>query len=158
MYFQFKYIFIIIYKFTTLNKKNKKYIPYIIFLTTIYTFLNITSAFYFKLLLNNAIEYNILDNVYIVTKFIIIVMILKEMSNHLKNITLLKWSEMLDEELTTNILRRLMFLPYLYYNNRTVGEITSRMKDLANIKLFLTSLFSSITTDIVLIMIFLYFL
>ncbi len=139
-------------------KKNKKYIPYIIFLTTIYTFLNITSAFYFKLLLNNAIEYNILDNVYIVTKFIIIVMILKEMSNHLKNITLLKWSEMLDEELTTNILRRLMFLPYLYYNNRTVGEITSRMKDLANIKLFLTSLFSSITTDIVLIMIFLYFL
>ena len=46
-------------------KKNKKYIPYIIFLTTIYTFLNITSAFYFKLLLNNAIEYNILDNVYI---------------------------------------------------------------------------------------------
>ena len=28
MYFQFKYIFIIIYKFTTLNTKNKKYIKY----------------------------------------------------------------------------------------------------------------------------------
>ncbi len=138
-------------------KKNKKYIPYILLLTIIYTFLNITGAFYFKLLLNNAIEYSILENIYVVTKFMIIIFILKAISSYLKSLTLLKWSEMLDEELTINVIRRLVFLPYLYYNNRTVGEVISRMKDLINIKLFLASLFSYFTTDLILIIIFIYF-
>lgn len=138
-------------------RKNKKYIPYILLLTIIYTFLNITGAFYFKLLLNNAIEYSIIENIYVVTKFTIIIYVLKELSSYLKNLTLLKWSEMLDEELTTNVIRRLVFLPYLYYNNRTVGEVISRMKDLTNIKLFLSSLFSYFTTDLILIVIFIYF-
>lgn len=143
---------------TRFINKNKKYIPYIIILTIIYTFLNITSAFYFKLLLNNAVYLNILDNVFVVTNFMIVITLLKELSNYLKNLTLLKWDEMLDEYLTMNVLKRLIFLPYLYYNNRTVGEIISRMKDLTSIKTFLANLFSSISTDVILIIIFMYFL
>ncbi len=139
-------------------KKNKKYIPYILLLTIIYTFLNITSTFYFKLLLNNAIEYSIIENVFVITKFIVIVFFLKEMCLYLKSLNLLKWSEMLDEILTINVLKRLVFLPYLYYNNRTVGEVISRMKDLSNIKLFLSNIFSFLTTDLILVIIFLYFI
>ena len=134
-------------------QKNKKYIPYIILLTIIYFFTNIVTVFYFKLILNKAINYNIINNVYIISKFMIVFYLFKEITSYLKSITLVKWSELLDETLTKNVLKRLMFLPYLYYKNRTTGEVISRIKDLAIIKDFLADFFSTFIINSILLLI-----
>ena len=134
-------------------QKNKKDIPYIILLTIIYFFTNIVTVFYFKLILNKAINYNIISNVYIISKFMIVFYLFKEITSYLKSITLVKWSELLDETLTKNVLKRLMFLPYLYYKNRTTGEVISRIKDLAIIKDFLADFFSTFIINSILLLI-----
>lgn len=137
-------------------KANKKYIPYIFILSFIYFFLNIITAFYFKMLLNKAINYSIIQNVVFLLKIFLVMTIIKDISLYLKNLTLLKWSELLDEKLTKSILKRLMLLPYLYYKNRTTGEVVSRIKDLEVIKSFLIKFFSSFILDSILIFIFMY--
>lgn len=137
-------------------KNHKKYIPYIILLTGIYFFTNIISMFYFKLLLNKAIDYSIVDNVYFISGFILVLYFFKEVTFYLKNVTLLKWSELLDEELTKNVFKRLILLPYLYYHNRTTGEVLSRIKDLSTIKNFLAKFFSVFIIDFVLVLIFIF--
>lgn len=139
-------------------KDHKKYIPHILILTGIYFITNIISAFYFKLLLNKAINYSMIENVFFISKVMLLVFLLKEVSLYLKNLTLLKWSELLDEELTKNVLKRLMLLPYLYYKNRTTGEVISRMKDLEEIKTFLIKFFSFFIMDSILILLFLFLL
>lgn len=139
-------------------KNNKKYIPYILLLTIIYFFLNICSAFYFKLLLNKAINYNIIQNVFLISKIMLTVLVMKEVTLYLKNLTLLKWSELLEEKLTNHVLKKLMLLPYLYYRNRTTGEVISRIKDLEIIKSFLTKFFSYFIIDSILIITFIYIL
>lgn len=139
-------------------KNNKKYIPYIVILTIIYFLLNISSAFYFKLLLNKAINYNIVENVFIISRVMVIIFIIKEITLYLKNLTLLKWSELLEEKLTKHVLKRLMLLPYLYYKNRTTGEVISRIKDLEIIKSFLTKFFSYFIVDTILMITFIYIL
>ncbi len=139
-------------------KNNKKYIPYILLLTIIYFFLNISSAFYFKLLLNKAINYNIIQNVFLISKVMLIILVIKEITLYLKNLTLLKWSEILEEKLTKQVLKKLMLLPYLYYKNRTTGEVISRIKDLEVIKSFLTKFFSYFIIDSILMITFIYIL
>lgn len=139
-------------------KENIKYVPYISILTFVYFFLNIIMAFSFKLLLNKAINYSIIQNVFVLLKFFLTIVCLKEIALYLKNLTLLKWSQLLDEELTRSILKRIMLLPYLYYQNRTVGEIISRIKDLEIIKNFLIKLFSTFILDFILVLIFMYIL
>ena len=139
-------------------RKNKKYIPHILILTIIYFLLSIMVVNYFKILLNKAIIYSIKENVYLITKLIIILYIYKEITNYIKNIIILKLNNMLDEVLIKKTLDRLTLLPYLYYKNRTSGEIISRFKDIEVIKNFITKLVSTLIIDSVILIIFLYFL
>ncbi len=134
---------------------HKKYIPYILLLTFIYFFLNLIAAFYFKILLNKAIYYSITENVFLISKIFLIVFFLRECTLYLKSLTLLKWSELLEEKLTKIIFNRLMLLPYLYYRNRTTGEVISRIKDLEVIKSFLAKIFSYFLVDFAFMIIFL---
>ena len=53
---------------------------------------------------------------------------------------------------------QIILLPYLYYKNRTTGEVVSRIKDLSLIKNFLARLLTTITTDILCVLVFITFL
>lgn len=134
--------------------KEKKYILFLTSLTILYFILNILSAFHFKYLIEFAINYNIDSNVILISIIIFIIYILKEISIYLRNIILLKYSEIFDEELTIITYRQIILLPYLYYKNRTTGEIISRIKDLNTIKSFLALLITSLTTDLLCTIIF----
>ena len=139
--------------------KNKKtYMFILIILTIIYFFLNILSAYHFKYLLDFAIEYNISNNIFLISKVILIIYIFKNVSLYLRNIILLKYSEVFDEVITTKTYRQIILLPYLYYKNRTTGEVISRIKDLSVIKSFIISIITTVSTDIVCIVIFIVFL
>lgn len=135
-------------------KKEKKYIFFLIILTIIYFILNILSAFHFKYLIEFSINYNIDKNILLISIIVFIIYFLKEVTTYLRNIILLKYSEIFDETITIKTYSQIILLPYLYYKNRTTGEVISRIKDLNIIKSFLAIVITSLTTDILCIIIF----
>lgn len=134
---------------------NKQLLLYLIILTIFFFILNLLSAFHFKYLLDYAINYNIDKNVFLISIIVLIIYILKEIISYLRNIIILKYSEMFDEVVTIKIYKQIILLPYLYYKNRTTGEVISRIKDLSIIKNFIIKIITSITTDILSIIVFL---
>lgn len=142
----------------TLSKQQKVYLIFLVFLTIIYFIFNILSAFHFKYLIDFSINYHNSNNIIILSIVLFVIYFSKEVSSFLKDIIILKYSEILDLHLTMKIYKQIILLPYLYYKNRTTGEIISRIKDLSSIKDFLAQLFTSITTDFFCFLLFLFLL
>lgn len=145
----------IIYKnIKEVMKENKKVLFIIIFLTITYFIINLFSSFHFKYILEYAINYNISKNVLIITYIIIFLYLLKNINNYLRNILLNKWTSIFDLKTTTLTYKQLLLLPYLYYKNRTCGEVISRFKDLNTIRTYICNFFLLITTDLITSIIF----
>ena len=126
---------------------NKTSCIYITIFSLLILLFNIISSLHLKVLLAHAIEPQIIENVYSLSIFIIIVFIYKELIIFIKNISLLKFQSKLSDKLTNFMFKKLMLLPYSYYKNRTTGEVVARMQDLNIIKNFLTQILASVTTD-----------
>lgn len=138
--------------------KHKSFITYIIVLSLLNFILNLICSFHFTFIINNGINFNIKNNVFLITKLIIYIFVLKNISEFLKDKTSIKFSILFDLYITKMYYKKLIFLPYIYYRNRTTGEIVSRMEDLNVIKEFLTNLFVNLLTDFTIIIFFLIFL
>ena len=139
-------------------KQNKHYIAYTIILSMLAFLFYYFTTYHFKYLLDNSISYQLTNNVFIISYLIGIIYLLKEVSSFLRNMILMKWNLLLDEMLTTNLYNQIITLPYLYYKNRTTGEIISRIKDLNEIKQFFARIISSICIDVVAWIVFCFFL
>ncbi len=135
-------------------KINKKLLFSIVILTFSYFVLNVLTSFHFKYILEYSINYNLTKNIYYLSIIMIVFYFLKNISSLLRNILLSKWTIFFDNEITTNTYRQLLLLPYLYYKNRTTGEVISRFKDLNTIRSFINRFFCIITTDLISIIIF----
>ena len=127
---------------------------YIAILTINYFIISIISSFHFKYLLELCIEYNISENILEISIIVGILYILKNSIAHARNILLNKWCSILNYELTTKTYEQVLLLPYLYFKNRTTGEVLSRFKDLNTIIDYLTRFIASITTDLISIIVF----
>ena len=139
-----------------LLKVNRKLLLLIIFLTISYFLINLVTSFHFKYILEYSINYNISNNVYLISYIMLYFYLLKNLNILLKNILLNKWTSIFDQETTSLTYNQLLLLPYLYYKNRTTGEVVSRFKDLNTIRIFISNLFCIISTDLVSIFIFIF--
>ena len=141
-------------KIIELFKNNKKLLFFIIIITLSYFVLNIITSFHFKYLLEYSINYSLSHNIYYLSFILLIAYTLKNLNNFLRNILLSKWTMIFDNEITSLTYKQILLLPYLYYKNRTTGEIISRFKDLNTIRSFISNFFCIITTDIITIIVF----
>ena len=145
----------IIYKnIKEIMKENKLTLLLIVILTISYFIINLISSFHFKYILEYSVNYNISKNIFIITYIIIFLYVLKNINNFLRNILLSKWTSIFDLKTTTLTYRELLLLPYLYYKNRTSGEVISRFKDLNTIRTYISSLLCIISTDLITTIIF----
>lgn len=145
----------IIYKKLKISIKNNKKSIIIILLTTISFFIiNILTSYHFKYLLEYSINYKIIENINLITYALILLYIIKEYNYFIRTILINKWITLLDIETTTSTYKQLLLLPYLYYKNRTTGEVISRFKDLNVIRNYLSSFLCTFLTDIFCIIIF----
>lgn len=145
----------VIYK--TIRKtisQNKKMLIFIAILTLTYFTLNILISFHFKYLLEYSINYNITSSIIYISYIMLAIYALKNANNILRNILLNKWSSAFDYETMTTTYRQILLLPYLYYKNRTTGEVVSRFKDLGTVRNFLINLFCTLVTDLISLLIF----
>lgn len=137
---------------------NKNVYVILLILIFIYFIFNILVSFNFKYLLEFSINYNVSTNIKIISLILIILFIIKISSEAIKNILFLKVSSLLDQELTLKTFKQILLLPYLYYKNRTTGEVLSRIKDLSMVKNYLIEAFSILIIDGVSLVLFLTYL
>ena len=128
----------------------------IILLTIVYFILNLIGTFHLKYLMEFAISYQISNNVYWISSLLLCFYFLKNINQFLRNILLNKWTSIFDYETTSMTYKQILLLPYLYYKNRTTGEVVSRFKDLNTIRSFISSFFCVITTDCITLILFIY--
>jgi len=136
-------------------KYHKTYII-IFMISAIYTISSIIISFCFKVLINTKI-YKI-NYIFIL---LILLLILKEISNLFKNNLINYINHSLDITLIKEIFHHLIRLPYLYFKNHTKGDIVTRIKDIFKIRDFISKLFVSIFIDLIFIimslLIFIYY-
>ncbi len=135
-------------------KENKHDVVLLILLTLIYFTLSIITSFHFKYLLEYAITDKIIDNVYSISAILLIIYLFKNVANSIRIILLNKLLSTFDDEATFLSFKQIILLPYLFYKNRTTGEVIARFKDLTTIKMFLSNLLSFISIDIFSLIVF----
>jgi len=147
----------IIYK-TIINyfKNNKIIYIFILFLIISSFILNIISSFSFKYLLEYSINYNVINNIKNIFICLFIIYLFKNFSNLFCNILLSKLILIFDQDITKITFKQIVLLPYLYFKNRTTGEIISRFRDLNVIRNFISKFISVFIIDFFSIIIFLY--
>lgn len=135
-------------------KKEKTYIIFLFLLTIFYFLFNVLSSYHFKYLIDYCLNYNVSNNLAIISIIMFFIYVLKEVASFLRKIIILKYSQIFDQNITTKTFKQLILLPYLYYKNRTTGEVISRFKDLSVVKEYLTVFILFVTTDLFSIIIF----
>jgi len=139
-----------------LTHQNKLLLFSITTLTCSFFILNIASTFHFKSILEYSINYNITNNLYWISFMMATIYGLKNCNSLLRNILLQKWISIFDYETTSTTYKQVLLLPYLYYKNRTTGEVVSRFKDMNTVCSFLSNLFCTSTTDLISMILFLF--
>ena len=136
---------------TILCKNYHKILISIFIFSLVCVIINIISSFNLQFIIDNVIAYNSKNNL----KFIMIVMIflttLKIINNYIRNGLLNYIEHEIDHILVTDIFKHIISLPYLYYKNRTTGEIISRINDLCEVREIISKLFITIFVDLILV-------
>ena len=121
----------LMYDFISDNKNN--FIK-IIFISFVITLFQVLLSFKFKIILDYVINYQTINNLFLLVIIFLSIIIVKEISNNKRNSLVNKLNHDLDKSLFTDVYNHILSLPYLYYKNRTTGEIIARMNDLVNIR------------------------
>ena len=120
----------------------------ILFLSFLLALVNIVLSFQFKIILEYVINYNTTYNLIILSLIFLGIILLKEVSNFKRNKVLNYINHIFDKLLFNDVYNHILSLPYLYYKNRTTGEIVARMNDLSNIRNFFSKFLVSVLIDL----------
>ena len=104
-------------------RQEKITIIFISLLAFLYFVFQIILAFHFKYLLEFAINYKLFSIVYILSIYLFVIYIFKEISGYLRNVLLAKFINIVDCLLTFETYKQILLLPYFYYKNRYKGYL-----------------------------------
>ena len=121
----------------------------IFLLSFIYAILNIIASYNFKLFMQGTIISNIL-NIKKIFIFLIVIGLIKNITDLFRNRLINNINNLMDRLLIKKIYSHIISLPYLYYKNRTCGDIITRINDITNIKDFIGQIFMALFVDLLL--------
>lgn len=133
----------VIYKFIS---NNKKFFSMIILVSFIITFIGIIFSFQFQFLMDNVISYSN-SNLFMYIILFISLVIINIIFKMIRELILNFINHSLSKELLINVYDRVLSLPYLYYKNRSTGEVISRIQDIDTIKNFTSKIFVTCFVD-----------
>jgi len=132
-------------------KKNIKTLISIFIFSLLCIIINIITSFKLQFIIDNVISYNSDKNLNFIISIILFLTIIKIINNYIRNTLLNYIDHELDHTLIKDIFKHIITLPYLYYKNRTTGEIISRINDLCEVRDTISKLFITIFIDIILV-------
>ena len=130
------------YKFTLLL---------IIFVSLLCVFINIITSFNLQFIIDNVISTNSINNLKFIFVIMILLSIFKVINNYVRGYLINYINHELDYVMITDIFKHLISLPYLYFKNRSNGEIISRITDLSEIREMISNVFVTIFVDFFLV-------
>lgn len=130
-----------------LIKPHKKILINIFILSLFITLFSIITSFYTEYMINSL---NYYSKNYLLLLFCIFfsIYILKIISDFFRNKLLIFINQKLDLVLTLDIFGKIIELPYNYYQNRTTGDIISRINDLESVRDMISKVSLSIFVDL----------
>jgi ATP-binding cassette subfamily B protein len=132
--------------FVNLIKMFKKEFLLIGFTSLLISILMIILSFSFQMFLT----FNNITNLFV---FLIILILIKEIIEYGRNTSVNKIGIKIDTYLSDSIFKKLINLPYKYYQKVTAGEVSSKFADLKQIKNFITLLLIGLFVDVPLLLI-----
>ena len=126
---------------------HKKMLLDICVLSTFITLFSIITSFYTEFMINSL---NIYSKKYLLLLFCIFfsIYILKIISNFFRNQLLLYINQKVDLSLTLDVFNKIIKLPYSYYQNRTTGDVISRINDLESLRDMVSKVSISLFVDL----------
>ncbi len=129
---------------------NIKEISLICINSGLYTFLNIIVSFTFEFIIDKSLTQSSIDNLYILGAVISILYCLKNISLFYRNKLINYISHKFDYILINSSFSHILSLPYLYYKNRTTGEILTRINDLTELRNYVSNILVTLSGDLLL--------
>lgn len=130
----------------------------ILLITILILLFTLLSLFYSYLLSYLVESISTKNNLIILFLSFILLGVIKEMFSYVKDLSLLKYQLKTDEALTIPFLNKLFNLPYLFYHDKPVGELISKINDLSYVKEALLSIVEVLFVNVVIILISFIFL
>lgn len=130
---------------------NIKCIFSILILSIFITLTNIFLSFEFKLLLEYVINYHNRNNLMFLSLIFLLFILIKEINDFRRNNLVSFLNHELDKSLVINVYNHILSLPYLYYKNRTTGEVVARINDLITIRNVISKFIVTCFIDLLLI-------
>ena len=138
-------------------RNNKTIIMCLLIMTLTVTILTTIYGFYFKIIVDNYQKQSRLTilNITIIFTFILTIKVITE---YLRNYLLIILNKRIDLTLITTAIKKIIYLPYNYYKNKTTGEVIARINDLFYLKNIITKIIITIFLDLILAIFILYIL
>ena len=131
----------------SLVKPHKNILLNICILSIFITLFSIVTSFYTEFMINSL---NVYSKKYLLLLFYIFfsLYILKIISNYFRNKLLLYINQKIDLVLTLDVFKKIIKLPYNYYQNRSTGDVISRINDLESVRDMIGSVSISMFVDL----------
>ncbi len=130
---------------------NKKIFISIFLFSLLYTLINIITAYNFQFIIESSINYFSKNNLYFIMVIMFILVVFKTIIDYFRSQLLNFINHKLDYTMVKSLFRHIISLPYLYYKNRTTGEVISRINDLSEIRQTLSQVFVTLFVDTILV-------
>ena len=130
-----------------LLRPHKKILMNIFILSIFITLFSIISSFYTQYMVSSLSFYS---KKYLINLFYIffLIYLLKIISNYFRNKLLIFINQKLNLILTLDVFNNVIKLPYSYYQNRTTGDVISRINDLESIREAISKVALSLFVDL----------
>lgn len=108
---------------------NKKTFLNILILSFIYIVFNLLLSYRFKLIYELSILFMSKNNLLVIFIILLILLLVKNSSLYFKNILIIFIKRNIDLIFTIKTYNKIMSLPYVYYHNKSTGEVISRLNE-----------------------------
>ena len=126
--------------------KNKSTILFLVVLSIIFTLLSCQSYLYSEIVFDKVIGTG-LNNLSVITIFFSILLIVKNITNFIRNHLIIFLNQKLDINIILSTYSKVILLPYTFYKNKATSEVLSRINDLSYLKNFISKIVVTIFLD-----------
>ncbi len=134
--------------------KPQKWIFFQIFICSIlYTLLGIAGAFYFQLLIDDILVFNLEKSLHIISLGVLLLYTFQIILDAFRNYLLLHISQKFDISLILNYYSHVINLPMNFFSTRKVGEIISRIMDASKVREALSGATLTIVLDTMMVIV-----
>lgn len=120
------------------------------FLSLIFGGISVIGGFFFQFLLEAVSGPSQYRQLQVICVIFFLIYLFKQVTDYMRKRLFVIFYEKVQLFLTTDIVKRLVFLPYRYYDNRSTGEVLAKLSEMTQIQLFLGKLCLFISFDVIL--------